>query len=143
MIIGVVGRSATLSYEVVGNFSAAGFGQRAAIGIGGDPVACTGFVPVLEWFERDPVTKAVALIGEIGGHAEEEAADFIKTMTKPVAGLIAGRFAPPGKRFGHAGAIIRAGGGGPEAKVKALENAGVQVGISPAELPGMLRNVLT
>ena len=140
--IGVVGRSATLSYEVVGNLSAAGFGQRAAVGIGGDPVACTDFVPVLDWFERDPGTKAVALIGEIGGYAEEQAAAFIKTMTKPVVGLIAGRSAPPGKRFGHAGAIIRAGSGGPEAKVKALENAGVQVGISPAELPGMLRNIL-
>ena len=140
--IGVVGRSATLSYEVVGNLSAAGFGQRAAIGIGGDPVACTGFVPVLEWFERDPGTTAVALIGEIGGYAEEQAAAFIKTMSKPVVGLIAGRFAPPGKRFGHAGAIIHAGSGGPEAKIKALEDAGVQVGVSPAELPGMLRNVL-
>jgi succinyl-CoA synthetase alpha subunit len=141
--IGVVGRSATLSYEVVGNLTDAGFGQRAAVGIGGDPVACTGFVPVLEWFEQDPGTKAVALIGEIGGYAEEQAATFIRTMTKPVVGLIAGRFAPPGKRFGHAGAIIRAGSGGPDAKVKALEEAGVQVGISPAELPGMLRTALT
>jgi succinyl-CoA synthetase alpha subunit len=140
--IGVVGRSATLSYEVVGNLSAAGFGQRAAVGIGGDPVACTGFVPVLRWFEQDPGTQAVALIGEIGGYAEEQAAAFIKTMSKPVVGLIAGRFAPPGKRFGHAGAIIRAGSGGPEDKVRALEAAGVQVGISPAELPGMLRKVL-
>jgi len=140
--IGVVGRSATLSYEVVGNLSAAGFGQRAAIGIGGDPVACTGFVPVLQWFEQDSGTQAVALIGEIGGYAEEQAAAFIKTMSKPVVGLIAGRYAPPGKRFGHAGAIIRANSGGPEAKVKALEAAGVRVGVSPAELPGMLRNIL-
>ncbi|MDR1659458.1 MAG: succinate--CoA ligase subunit alpha [Desulfovibrio sp.] len=140
--VGVVGRSATLSYEVVGNLTDAGFGQRAAVGIGGDPVACTGFVPVLQWFERDPGTGAVALIGEIGGYAEEQAAEFIKTMTKPVVGLIAGRFAPPGKRFGHAGAIIRAGSGGPEAKVRALEDAGVRIGISPAELPDMLRDAL-
>ncbi|MDR1778003.1 MAG: succinate--CoA ligase subunit alpha [Desulfovibrio sp.] len=140
--VGVVGRSATLSYEVVGNLTAAGFGQRAAVGIGGDPVACTGFMPVLEWFEKDPGTTAVALIGEIGGYAEEQAAAFIKTMTKPVVGLIAGRSAPPGKRFGHAGAIIRAGSGGPEAKVKALEAAGARIGVSPTELPGLLRQVL-
>jgi len=137
--VGVVGRSATLSYEVIANLTGAGLGQTAAVGIGGDPVVCTEFVEVLKLFEADPATKGVALVGEIGGSAEERAAAFITTMSKPVVALIAGRAVPPGRRFGHAGAIIRAGGGGAEQKIKALREAGATIADTPSQISGLLK----
>ncbi len=137
--IGVVGRSATLTYEVAGNLSAAGFGQSTAVGVGGDMVAGTRFVDVLRRFEADPATEAVVMVGEIGGTAEEEAAEYVKTMRKPVVALIAGRSAPPEKKLGHAGAIIRGGLGTPRSKVAALEAADVPVADSPAEVVRLLR----
>ena len=140
--IGVVGRSATLSYEVIANLTQAGLGQTAAVGIGGDPVVCTEFTDVLKLFEVDPATRAVALVGEIGGSAEERAAEFIATMTKPVVALIAGRAAPPGRRFGHAGAIIRAGTGDAGHKIKALGAAGASIADTPAEIPVLLKQRL-
>lgn len=140
--VGVVGRSATLSYEVIANLSEAGLGQTAAVGIGGDPVVCTGFVEVLKLFEADPATRGVALVGEIGGSAEERAAQFIATMTKPVVALIAGRAVPPGRRFGHAGAIIRSGSGGAEQKIQALREAGAIIADTPAQIPKLLKQHL-
>jgi succinyl-CoA synthetase alpha subunit len=140
--VGVVGRSATLSYEVIANLAGAGWGQTAAVGIGGDPVVCTDFVEVLELYEADPATLGVALVGEIGGSAEERAAAFIATMRKPVVALIAGRAAPPGRRFGHAGAIIRAGGGGAEQKIRALREAGVAIADTPSQIPALLKQRL-
>lgn len=140
--IGVVGRSATLSYEVIANLSAAGLGQTAAIGIGGDPVVCTEFTEVLELFEADPDTHGVALIGEIGGSAEERAAEYISRMKKPVVALIAGKAAPPGKTFGHAGAIIRAGGGGAQQKIDILRQAGASIADSPSQIPVLMRERL-
>lgn len=140
--IGVVGRSATLSYEVIANLTDAGLGQSAAVGIGGDPVVCTEFTRVLELFEADPNTQGVVMVGEIGGSAEERAAEFIAGMRKPVVGLIAGRAAPPGKRFGHAGAIIRAGVGGAQQKIDTLRGAGVLIAETPAEIPLLLKERL-
>ena len=140
--IGVVGRSATLSYEVIGNLTEAGLGQTAAVGIGGDPVVCTGFSHVLELFEADEATRGVVLVGEIGGSAEEEAAQYIASMSKPVVALIAGRAVPPGRRFGHAGAIIRAGSGGAEHKIRALRQAGAIIAETPAEIPDRLKEQL-
>jgi succinyl-CoA synthetase alpha subunit len=133
-----VGRSATLSYEVIGNLTDAGLGQTAAVGIGGDPVVCTGFADVLRLFETDDLTRAVVLVGEIGGSAEEVAAEYIATMSKPVVALIAGRAVPPGRRFGHAGAIIRAGSGGAEQKIEALRQAGASMADTPAQIPAMV-----
>jgi succinyl-CoA synthetase alpha subunit len=109
------------------------------VGIGGDPVVCTEFVEVLKRFEADPATKGVALVGEIGGSAEERAAEFIASMSKPVVALIAGRAAPPGRRFGHAGAIIRSGAGGAEQKIKALSEAGVTIADTPSQIPLLLK----
>jgi succinyl-CoA synthetase alpha subunit len=140
--VGVVGRSATLSYEVIANLTGAGFSQTAAVGIGGDPVVCTEFVEVLNRFEADPATKGVALVGEIGGSTEERAAEFIATMSKPIVALIAGRAAPPGRRFGHAGAIIRAGAGGVEQKITMLREAGVTIADTPSQIPWMLKQRL-
>jgi succinyl-CoA synthetase alpha subunit len=140
--IGIVGRSATLSYEVIANLTDAGLGQTAAVGIGGDPVVCTEFVEVLKLFEADSQTHGVVMVGEIGGSAEERAAEFIATMSKPVVGLIAGRAAPPGKRFGHAGAIIRAGSGGAQHKIDALCSAGVTIAETPAAIPFLLKERL-
>jgi len=137
--VGVVGRSATLSYEVIANLAEAGLGQTAAVGIGGDPVVCTGFIEVLKLFEADPATRGVALVGEIGGSAEEQAVSFIRSMRKPVVALIAGRAVPPGRRFGHAGAIIRAGSGGAEQKIQALRDAGVVIADTPAQIPELLK----
>jgi succinyl-CoA synthetase alpha subunit len=137
--IGVVGRSATLSYEVIANLTDAGLGQTAAVGIGGDPVVCTGFTEVLKFFEADDGTQGVVLVGEIGGSAEEQAAEYITSMGKPVVALIAGRAAPPGRRFGHAGAIIRAGSGGAPQKIEALQAAGVSIADTPAQIPGLLK----
>jgi succinyl-CoA synthetase alpha subunit len=137
--IGVVGRSATLSYEVIANLTAAGLGQSAAVGIGGDPVVCTEFSDVLRLFEEDPGTQGVVLIGEIGGSTEERAVDQIRAMKKPVVALIAGRSTPPGRRFGHAGAIVRAGSGGAEQKIKMLAEASASIAETPAEIPDLLQ----
>jgi succinyl-CoA synthetase alpha subunit len=141
--VGVVSRSGTLTYEAVGQLTALGIGQSTCIGIGGDPIIGTNFVEALRLFNEDPETHAVVLIGEIGGTAEEEAAAFIRAhMTKPVAGFIAGRTAPPGRRMGHAGAIISGGKGTAKDKIAALEAAGVAVAESPALIGETLKKVL-
>jgi succinyl-CoA synthetase alpha subunit len=140
---GVVSRSGTLTYEAVGQLTALGMGQSTCIGIGGDPVGGLDFIDVLTLFNEDPDTEGVMMIGEIGGNAEERAADFIKRhMKKPVAGFIAGTTAPPGKRMGHAGAIISGGKGTAKDKISALEAAGVKVAPSPAEMGETLKSML-
>ncbi len=141
--IGVISRSGTLTYEVVYNLTTNGLGQSTCVGIGGDPVIGTNFMDALELFEKDPGTDAVVVIGEIGGEDEEAAAEFIKNkMSKPAVAFISGRTAPPGKRMGHAGAIISGGKGTPEAKVQAFEAAGVRVANKPDEIPGLLKEKL-
>jgi succinyl-CoA synthetase alpha subunit len=141
--IGVISRSGTLTYEVVYNLTTNGLGQSTCVGIGGDPVIGTNFIDALELFEKDPGTDAVVVIGEIGGEDEEAAAEFIKNkMSKPAVAFISGRTAPPGKRMGHAGAIISGGKGTPEAKVQAFEAAGVRVANKPDEIPGLLKEKL-
>ncbi len=141
--IGVVSRSGTLTYEAVGQLTRLGIGQSTCVGIGGDPVNGMDFVDVLEMFNADKDTDGLILIGEIGGGAEERAAEYIKKhMKKPIAGFIAGASAPPGKRMGHAGAIISGGKGTAEAKFKALENAGVKISRSPATMAETLATML-
>lgn len=140
--IGVVARSGTLTYEIVGNLTANGLGQSTVVGLGGDRVVGLSFVDVLEKFEKDPETRAVVLVGEIGGNAEEEASRFIKKMRKPVVAYIAGKSAPPGKRMGHAGAIIERGRGTFEGKVQALTEAGARVAVLPFEVPGLIKEAL-
>jgi succinyl-CoA synthetase alpha subunit len=141
--IGVVSRSGTLTYEAVGQLTARGVGQSTCIGIGGDPVSGMDFIDVLELFQADPDTHGVILIGEIGGGAEERAALFIKEkMNKPVAGFIAGATAPPGKRMGHAGAIIAGGKGTAAEKIKALEAAGVRVAPTPSDMASTLATMM-
>lgn len=140
--IGVVARSGTLTYEIVANLTANGLGQSTVVGLGGDRVVGLSFVDVLKMFEEDPQTEAVVLVGEIGGNAEEEAARYIREMKKPVVAYIAGKSAPPGKRMGHAGAIIERGKGTFAGKVKALSEAGARVAALPFEVPGLLKEAL-
>ena len=141
--VGLVSRSGTLTYEVVDALTKAGMGQSTAVGIGGDPVIGTSFVDTLRLFQDDPDTEAIVLIGEIGGSDEEDAAAFVKEyVTKPMAGFIAGQTAPPGKRMGHAGAIISGGSGTAADKIAALENAGVRVAQSPSQVPALLKEAM-
>lgn len=139
--VGVVSRSGTLTYEIAASLTNAGLGQSTCLGIGGDPVVGLNFVNVLEMFRNDPQTKAIAMIGEIGGNAEEMAAEYIKRTKypKPIASYIAGRAAPPGKRMGHAGAIIMGKTGTAETKIEALRSASVKVALKPGEIARLLK----
>jgi succinyl-CoA synthetase alpha subunit len=141
--IGVVSRSGTLTYEAVQQLSDAGLGQSTCVGIGGDAIIGTGFIEVLQLFNDDPATEGVFMIGEIGGAAEEEAAAWIRQhMTKPVAAFVAGVTAPPGKRMGHAGAIVSGGRGRASDKIEALRRCGVEVAVSPARMAEAMQRAL-
>jgi succinyl-CoA synthetase alpha subunit len=141
--VGVVSRSGTLTYEVVHQLTQAGIGQSTCVGIGGDPIIGTNFIDALSAFEQDPETEAVVMIGEIGGTDEQEAAAFVKAnMSKPVVGFIAGQTAPPGRRMGHAGAIISGSAGTAEEKMQAFEDNGIAVMKRPSDVVGLIRDVL-
>jgi succinyl-CoA synthetase alpha subunit len=141
--MGIISRSGTLSYEMAGILNDAGLGQSTVIGVGGDPVVGSRMVKILQEFEADPQTEAVIIVGEIGGSSEEEAAEFIKEMTKPVIAYIAGRTAPLGRRMGHAGAIIsKKGQGTVEGKIKALDKAGAMIASKPSDVAGLIKGSL-
>lgn len=141
--VGVISRSGTLTYEAIDQLTALGIGQSTSIGIGGDPIVGSGFIDLLELYEKDPQTDLVVLIGEIGGTAEEEAAQYVKdNMTKPVVSFIAGQTAPPGRRMGHAGAIIAGGKGTAAEKMKALTEAGIAVVENPADIGATVKKIL-
>ena len=142
--VGIISRSGTLFYEIAAHVTNQGLGESTCVGLGGDPVVGLDYIELLKWFENDPETKAIALIGEIGGNAEEKAADFIASggFTKPVAAYIAGRAAMPGKRMGHAGAIIQGSTGTAESKMNALRGAGAAIGEQPVDVAKALRKVL-
>jgi len=141
--IGIVSRSGTLTYEVASQITHAGLGQSTCLGIGGDPVVGMDFADVLQKFQEDPKTKAMAMIGEIGGNAEEKAAEYIaENITKPVVAYIAGRTAPPGKRMGHAGAIIEGDTGTAESKINALKAAGVEVAQQPSQIADIMKEII-
>ena len=142
--VGVVSRSGTLTYEAVGQLSGRGIGQSTCIGIGGDPIIGTNFIDCLSAFESDQETEAIVMIGEIGGTDEQEAAEYISgDMSKPVIGFIAGQTAPPGRRMGHAGAIISGSSGTAAEKIKAFEDNGVGVANRPADIVGLVQEVLS
>lgn len=140
--VGLVSRSGTLTYEIAASLTAAGLGQSTCLGVGGDPVVGLSFVEVLEMFRKDPETESIAMIGEIGGNAEEMAAEYIKNTKypKPIAAYVAGRAAPPGKRMGHAGAIIMGRSGTAETKIEALKDAGVNLALKPGEIAKLLKS---
>ena len=142
--VGIISRSGTLFYEIAAHVTNQGLGESTCVGLGGDPVVGLDYIELLKWFENDPETKAVALIGEIGGNAEEKAADFIASggFTKPVAAYIAGRAAIPGKRMGHAGAIIQGSTGTADSKMNALRGAGATIGEQPVDVAKALKKVL-
>jgi succinyl-CoA synthetase alpha subunit len=141
--VGVVSRSGTLTYEAVGQLTNLGIGQSTCIGIGGDPIIGTDFLDALRLFNEDPETQAIVMIGEIGGNAEETAAAFVKEhVRKPVVGFVAGQTAPPGRRMGHAGAIISGGSGKASDKIKAMQDAGIKVCSSPAEIGEKVQSLL-
>jgi succinyl-CoA synthetase alpha subunit len=142
--VGIVSRSGTFSYEVADDITKSGLGQTTSVGIGGDPITGVTFVEILKLYEEDPETKAIVLIGEIGGTSEEAAADYISSnVTKPVVAIIAGRTAPPGKTMGHAGAIITGGKGSYDSKIRALEKAGVQIGRTTKEVANLAKDALS